>query len=138
MHIQRLRMNFFNKIFRAISNSNVLYFSLIHFWSKFQWNLLKFYPHNKNGQKKIYLQENDAKMTRFIIEDTQPTARKCLVVKLVLILNLSLKLIDIDFIAYPLRMIMKYFFIDQNLLEFSSFVRLHSSFSSLMYSKLQK
>ena len=53
-------MNSFNKILRARFNSNILSFSLIHFWSKIQWNILKFYPHNKNGQKKIYLQENDS------------------------------------------------------------------------------
>ena len=70
MHIQRLRMNSFYKIFRAGFNSNVLSFSLNHFWSKFQLNFLKFYRHDKNGQKKIYLEENDAKMMRFIIEDT--------------------------------------------------------------------
>ena len=37
-----------------------------------------------------------------------PTARKCLVIKLVLILNLSLKLVNKDLIASHLRMIMKY------------------------------
>ena len=56
----------------------------------------------------------------------EPTVRKCLVIKLVLILNLSLKLVDKDFIVFSLRMIMiswfmKFLFIDQDLLKLSSF-----------------
>ena len=69
-------------------------------------------------KRNIYLQGNDSLMMRFFIKNTWtvqvgPTSRKCQVIELVLILNLSQKLVDKDFIASPLRMIMEYLSINK-------------------------